>query len=61
MDDLECFNCGSPAVTYPAVLEDEEPVVCANCGALVYTFGELKRRTKTVFDTALDSSRVSGC
>ena len=61
MDDLECFNCGSPALTYPAVLEDDEPVVCANCGALVYTFGELKRRTKLVFDTNLESSRVSGC
>jgi transcription elongation factor Elf1 len=32
MDDFICPACGGPALVYPSVLEDNEPVTCANCG-----------------------------
>jgi hypothetical protein len=34
----------SPALVYPTVEEDVEPVVCASCRAFVSTYGQLKER-----------------
>jgi hypothetical protein len=60
MEDFKCPTCGSPALVYPKVLGDGEPVVSASCGAFVSTYGELKER----FEQSLCSTRrrlVSGC
>ena len=51
MDDFKCPACGGPALVYPSVLENSEPVKCGNCGEFVSTYGELKQR----FERALPS------
>ena len=57
MDDFGCPACGSPALVYPSVLEDNEPVACSCCGAFLSTYGEFKERAERV----LGSKQVSGC
>jgi hypothetical protein len=32
-----CPVCLSPALVYPKVLEESQPIVCAGCGAFVAT------------------------
>jgi hypothetical protein len=59
MDEFVCPGCDSPALSYPEVLHDDEPVVCACCGAFVSSYGELKQRTECVPNS--NSIRVSGC
>jgi transcription elongation factor Elf1 len=61
MDDFECPDCGSLALVYPQVLEDDEPVTCSSCGTFVLTYSELKRRSDLTL--AFKSQRVmlSGC
>jgi ribosomal protein S27E len=59
MEDLKCVACGNLALVYPKRLETFEPVVCANCGKFVASYGELKRRSEQATDT--NSGRVSGC
>jgi ribosomal protein S27E len=54
MKDLRCPACRNAALTYPRVLQDDQPVTCAACGAHVSTFGELKRRT----EQSSDSDRI---
>jgi hypothetical protein len=39
-----CPACGSLAFRYPRVLDDDKSVLCAGCGAIVSTYGELRRR-----------------
>jgi hypothetical protein len=42
--ELSCSACGSLAFRYPRVLDDDKPVICAGCGAVVSTYGELRQR-----------------
>jgi DNA-directed RNA polymerase subunit RPC12/RpoP len=60
MADISCPGCGSPALVYPAVLEDDQPVACANCGMFVFTYGDLKRRSQLVGSNPRRPP-VSGC
>jgi hypothetical protein len=46
MNKFGCPVCLSPALVYPKVLEDDQPVTCADCGAFVSTYGELKGRAE---------------
>jgi hypothetical protein len=48
MNEFGCPVCLSPALVYPKILEDDQPVACAECGAFVSTFGEIgtARRTR---------------
>ena len=57
MEDFKCPACGSPALVYPKVLEDVEPVVCASCRAFVSTYGQLKER----FEHSPRHRIFSGC
>jgi hypothetical protein len=61
MDEIECPVCLSPALVYPKVLEDDQPVTCFDCGAFVSTYGELKRRAERFSESKLTRVRVSGC
>jgi hypothetical protein len=42
--ELRCPACGSLAFRYPRVLADDKPVLCAACGTIVSTYGELRQR-----------------
>jgi DNA-directed RNA polymerase subunit RPC12/RpoP len=42
--EIRCPICGSPAFMYPRALDDDKAVICAGCGAFVFTYGEMKRR-----------------
>jgi uncharacterized Zn finger protein (UPF0148 family) len=44
LTEIRCPICGSPAFRYPKVMNDDKPVICAGCGAVVSTYGEMKRR-----------------
>jgi hypothetical protein len=59
MDDFGCSVCGSRALAYPSVLEDQEPVQCASCRAFVSTYGDLKQRAERV--SGLARVPISGC
>jgi ribosomal protein S27E len=61
MDDFRCLDCGSLALVYPSVLEDEEPVACAGCGAFVATFRELKQRAGRAQKSNPGALPLSGC
>jgi len=61
MHEFACDVCGSPAVTYPAVLEDDAPVVCARCEAPVATYGEFRRRVEGILDASRNHQAVTGC
>jgi hypothetical protein len=60
-DDFRCPDCGSPALVYPKVLKDDEPITCSSCGALVFTYGELKRRSELVLASKNRRVPLSGC
>jgi hypothetical protein len=61
MNDLGCPVCRSPALVYPSVLEDDQPVKCAGCGAFVFTYGEFKQRVERALSSNPTLSRLSGC
>jgi len=61
MDDFGCPACGSPALIYPRLLEDDEPVVCSGCGAFVAKYGEFKRRAERAQRSQPADFQVSGC
>jgi hypothetical protein len=61
MDDFGCPACASPALAYPTVLEDDEPVACTRCGEFVSTYAELKQRSKKALGSYLSHVPVSGC
>ena len=61
MDFLECRACGGASVTYPQMLKDDQPVMCARCGAVVSTLGELKQRVDKRSDGKLRKGLISGC
>jgi len=61
MNEFGCPVCLSPALVYPKILEDDQPVVCAECGAFVSTYGELKRRAERAPSSTPTHVRVSGC
>jgi DNA-directed RNA polymerase subunit RPC12/RpoP len=61
MDDFACRACGSPAVLYPNLLEENAPVVCDRCGSKVCSYGELRQRAEQMIKTSRDSAEVSGC
>jgi hypothetical protein len=61
MNEFGCPVCLSPALVYPKVLEDDQPVTCADCGAFVSTYGELKRRAERAPSSKRTRVRVSGC
>jgi hypothetical protein len=61
MNEFACPVCLSPALVYPKVLEDDQPVVCAECGSFVSTFGELKRRLEHAPSSSPTDVGVSGC
>jgi hypothetical protein len=42
--EIRCPACGSLAFRYPRLLHDDKPVMCAGCGAVVSTYGELRQR-----------------
>jgi uncharacterized Zn finger protein (UPF0148 family) len=46
LTEIRCPICGSPAFRYPKVLDDDKPVICAGCGAVVSTYAEMKRRSE---------------
>ena len=49
------------SLVYPRVLEANEPVTCASCGAFVLMYGELKERAERALSSSPTRSRVSGC
>jgi hypothetical protein len=59
--DLACPACGSPALSYPGVLKDDEPVRCVACGEIVCTYGELKHHADRASKSGLTHSLLSGC
>jgi hypothetical protein len=61
MNEFGCHVCLSLALAYPKVLDDDQPVSCADCGAFVSTYGELKRRAKSAPSSKPTGVRVSGC
>ena len=61
MDEFGCPLCLSPALVYPTLLEDDQPVKCADCGAFVSTYGELKRRVEHTPSSNPTHVEVSGC
>ena len=61
MDDFGCPDCGSLALVYPSVLEDNRPVACAGCGSFVSTYGELKQRAEQALGSNPARFPVSGC
>ena len=61
MNKLGCPVCRSFALAYPKVLKDDQPVTCADCGAFVSTYGELKRRAERAPSSKPRRARVSGC
>jgi hypothetical protein len=61
MDDFKCQDCGSRALAYPKVLEDDGPVTCSSCGAFVLTYRELKRRSEIAFGSESERVPLSGC
>ena len=44
--DLSCAECGSNRIDIPASGGDESPVVCEDCGHVLASFGELKKRVE---------------
>jgi len=60
MDDLGCPACGSPALIYPRLLEEDEPVACSGCGTFVATYGEFKRRAELAQRSQPAGFQVSG-
>jgi len=61
MDEFACRGCDSPAVVYPRVFEDDEPVVCAGCALFVSTYREFKERAELVLSGNPNSVRITGC
>ena len=61
MNDFGCSVCRSPALVYPRVLKDDQPVTCAGCGTFISTYGELKRRAERVPSSSPTRFPVSGC
>jgi transcription elongation factor Elf1 len=61
MDDFKCPDCGSRALVYPKVLEDEGPVTCSSCGTFVLTYSELKRRSELALASKRQRVPLSGC
>ena len=61
MDNFECLTCGSPAVAYPRVLENDQPVACSRCGAFVSKYGEFKERAERAELSKPTRFPVSGC
>jgi hypothetical protein len=61
VDDHVCPICGSPGVSYPKVLEDQAPVVCAGCARFVSTYGEFKRRAERTIAADPNRTRATGC
>ena len=59
MDFIGCSACGSVALVYPKILDPDEPVVCAGCGAIISTYGELKTRAEGEPDSG--EPCASGC
>jgi hypothetical protein len=61
MDEFACRDCGSPAVVYPRVFEDDEPVVWAGCAAFVSTYREFKERAERVLSGNPKGAPITGC
>jgi len=61
MDEITCRVCGCPALVYPKILQDDEPVRCAGCGGLVSTYGEFKKRAERAMSADADGVRITGC
>jgi hypothetical protein len=61
MSHFGCPICRSFALVYPTALEDDQPVLCASCGAFVSTYAELKQRAERTANSNLPRSRLSGC
>jgi hypothetical protein len=61
MNEFGCAVCLSAALVYPKVLEDDQAVTCADCGAFVSTYGELKRRVERTPNPKQTRLGVSGC
>jgi hypothetical protein len=61
MDDFGCPICESPALVYPKLLERDAPLTCANCGAFVLTYSELKRRSELAVTLNDLQAPLSGC
>jgi hypothetical protein len=61
INEFECPVCLSPSLVYPKALEDDRAVTCADCGAFVSTYGELKRRVERTPSSKRARLAVSGC
>ncbi len=61
MDDFRCTACGSPAVTFPKVLDERALVACAGCEQVVSTYGEFKQRAERAILLSPRRARVTGC
>ncbi len=61
MDDFECRVCGSVAVTYPKIFDDDAPVACAGCAEVVSSYGEFKQRAERAIRASSRRGRVTGC
>jgi len=42
--DLSCARCGSNRIAFNHAVSDACDVTCEDCGSVVGTFGDLKRR-----------------
>ncbi len=60
-NEFACDVCASPAVTFPAVLDDDQTVLCARCRAPLGSYGEFRRRLARMIDVCPDQPRVTGC
>ena len=61
LDEFACDACGSPAVTYPDVPEEDAAVVCARCAAKICSYGDFRRRAEQMIRLSTDGAGVTGC
>jgi hypothetical protein len=59
MGDFVCDECGSAAFTLPGRLDDDSPVTCAECGAVLGTWAE--RRAEIERLTRVRPGEREGC
>lgn len=41
--EFKCESCGSPAIEFPALLQDDGPVKCQRCKTFICSVGEFRR------------------
>ena len=54
-----CAACASPAISLPNKIEDDSPIRCRRCDAILGTWGELKERAMRTASAGRAEKRVS--